>query len=289
MNWRILELFSGLGAWRWAAAGRGAVVAAYDISEAANRTYALNHGERPVARELASVRAGELAAHGADTWLLSPPCQPYCRMGNRGDLADPRSRALLHLVDLLPELRPARLALENVVGFLGSQSHARLAAALERLGYQQRAWRLCPTQFGIPNQRPRVFLLAGITPLGPLEPPQIDPSPLGPFLDREVDPGLFLDAATRRRHGPGLDLVTAEAQRSTCFIGGYGRKFVGSGSFLESSAGVRRFAPAEVARLLGLPAPLAFPEDVPLELRYKLLGNALSVPVARWVLQAFPS
>ena len=33
---RVLELFSGLGGWRYALRDRGEVVAAYDVSEAAN-------------------------------------------------------------------------------------------------------------------------------------------------------------------------------------------------------------------------------------------------------------
>lgn len=287
MTWRILELFSGLGGWRWAAQGLGDVAAAYDISPAANRAYQLNHGDVPVARELASVRVGELAGHGADTWLLSPPCQPYCRMGNHRDLEDPRSRAFLHLLTLLEELRPERLALENVEGFLGSQVHGRLLAVLDRLGYRHRAWRLCPSAFGLPNQRPRVFLLAARRMPAARTPPGAAPVPLRSYLDPEPDPSLFLEPAVLRKHRPGLDLVGADSTRTACFIGGYGRRFVGSGSFLETGAGVRRFSPAEVARLMGMPEPVRFPEDLPLELRYKLLGNGLNPQVARWVLGAF--
>ena len=40
---RVLELFSGLGGWRLALGDRGAVQAAYDVSEAANATYALTN------------------------------------------------------------------------------------------------------------------------------------------------------------------------------------------------------------------------------------------------------
>ena len=78
--------------------------------------------------------------------------------------------------------------------------------------------------------------------------------------------------------------MSADDTRSACFIGGYGRRFVGSGSFLKTERGVRRFSPAEVARLLGLPEGFRFPEALPLEARYRLLGNGLSIPVAAWVL-----
>ena len=59
---------------------------------------------------------------------------------------------------------------------------------------------------------------------------------------------------------------------------------MGSGSFLVTEQGVRRFSPTEVGRLLGLPPTFQFPDGLSLEKRYKLLGNGLSIPVARWVL-----
>jgi DNA (cytosine-5)-methyltransferase 1/tRNA (cytosine38-C5)-methyltransferase len=287
LTWRILELFSGLGAWRLAAADRGSVVAAYDISPVANRVYAATHGEQPIARELATVPVEELAAHGADSWLLSPPCQPYCRMGLRRDLADPRSRAFVHLLDALRIAPVERLALENVEGFVGSDAHALLLDRLDQQGFHQRSFSLCPTRFGIPNQRPRLFLVASRRPLKEIDPPFLPPGPLRSYLDSDEDPRLYLADDILSRHGPGLDIVTADSGRSACFIGGYGRRYVGSGSFLRTERGVRRFSPAEIARLMHLPAAPGFPGDMPLEGRYKLLGNALNVAVARWVLGAF--
>lgn len=289
MTWRILELFSGLGGWRWAAGPRGAVAAAYDISPAANLTYSLNHGGCPLAKELATVPAEALAGHGADTWLLSPPCQPYCRMGNHLDLDDPRSQALVHLVAMIGPRQPERLALENVEGFAGSRSHALLLERLSAAGMQWREWRLCPSRFGIPNQRPRYFLAAAREPLAMQEPPHSEPGEVAAYLDRVEDDALYLAPEVLQKHGPGLDLVTAASHRTACFIGGYGRRYLGSGSFLRTERGVRRFSPAEIARLMGFPEPLRFPDGLPLEVRYKLLGNSLSVEVARWLLGAFRS
>jgi site-specific DNA-cytosine methylase len=281
---RVLELFSGLGGWRYALGGRGAVVAAYDISPAANATYQLNHGAAPLAREIARVKPGVFKAHGADTWLLSPPCQPFCRMGNRAGLADRRSQAFLHLLEVLREAPPDRLCLENVSGFLGSEAHDLLSARLEEQGLSQLAYQLCPSSFGLPNQRPRVFLLASRAALAPRPVPRIEPAALDRFLDPEEDPALYLDAAQLDRHGPGLDLVSPESRRTACFIGGYGQRFVGSGSFLKTARGVRRFSPAEIARLMGLPGTFQFPSDLGQEQRYRLVGNGLSQPVARWAL-----
>jgi site-specific DNA-cytosine methylase len=281
---RALELFSGLGGWRCALGARGTVVAAYDVSEAANATYALNHGEAPKARELATIPQADLAAHGADTWLLSPPCQPFCRMGNRQGLEDRRSRAFRHLMDLFREAPPERLVLENVGGFLGSDAHDLLAGRLRAHGMHRLDLEACPSRFGLPNQRPRVFVVASRKPLARHPVPEAPPQPLAGFLDADEDDTLYLVPEVLARHRHGMDFVAPEDRRSTCFIGGYGQRFVGSGSFLRTDRGVRRFSPSEVARLLGLPEGFRFPEGVPLEARYKLLGNGLSIPVATWAL-----
>jgi DNA (cytosine-5)-methyltransferase 1/tRNA (cytosine38-C5)-methyltransferase len=277
-----LELFSGVGGWSYALGARGTVLAAFDISPAANATYLLNHGRAPRAREIARIKPAEFQALGADTWLLSPPCQPFCRMGMGHGLADPRSRAFLHLLDMLREAPPERLALENVAGFLGSQAHELLCARLEELGLHHLSYQLCPSSFGIPNLRPRVFILAARRPLAARPVPAVAPVALAGFLDPEEDPALYLEPGLR--HGPGLDLATAESRRSACFIGGYGQRFVGSGSFLRTARGIRRFSPAEIARIMGLPDAFRFPPETSLEQRYRLLGNGLSLPVARWAL-----
>jgi DNA (cytosine-5)-methyltransferase 1/tRNA (cytosine38-C5)-methyltransferase len=281
---RVLELFSGLGGWRLALQNRGSVVAAYDVSEAANATYVLNHGDHPRARELARVPQAELAALGADTWLLSPPCQPFCRMGNHEGLADRRSHAFLHLMELFEQAPPERLVLENVPGFLGSDAHALLTRHIRKHGMHQLDLQACPSGFGVPNQRPRVFIVASRQPLKALPMPDLRPHPLADFLDAMEDEGLFLRAEMHTRHHQGLDLVTPGDRRSACFIGGYGRRFVGSGSFLQTERGVRRFSPTEVARLHGLPEGFRFPDPLSLEARYRLLGNGLSIPVAAWAL-----
>jgi site-specific DNA-cytosine methylase len=281
---RVLELFSGLGGWRCALRDRGTVTAAYDVSEAANATYVLNHGHQPTPRELASVSPQELAVQHADTWLMSPPCQPFCRMGNHQGLVDRRSRAFLHLMDLFREAPPDHLVLENVGGFLGSDAHALLSERIRAHGMHRLDLQACPSRFGLPNQRPRVFIVASRKPLEPRPLPDLPPRALAGFLDPEEDEGLYLDPCTLARHRHGMDLVEPGDQRSTCFIGGYGRRFVGSGSFLKTARGIRRFSPSETARLLGLPEGFRFPEVVSLEVRYRLLGNGLSIPVAAWAL-----
>jgi site-specific DNA-cytosine methylase len=95
---------------------------------------------------------------------------------------------------------------------------------------------------------------------------------------------LYLSEVAISRHGPGLDIVAPESTRSACFIGGYGKRFVGSGSFLKTEKGLRRFSPPEISRLMGYPPSFGFPHGIPINKQYQLLGNGLNLVVAEWVL-----
>ena len=284
MDIRAIEFFSGLGGWHYAVNGLGRVVSAYDISEIANSVYKLNFGDSPIARELATISISEISAPTANTWLMSPPCQPFCRMGKYRDLKDSRAAAFINLMDLLIEARPQRFVLENVEGFLESNSFALLAQRLDDIGLKWRCFKLCPTQFGIPNRRLRVYVAASSNGVEDNILPSIEPCPIANYLDPDEDESLYLSAETIARHGPGLDLVTPESRRSACFIGGYGKRFVGGGSFLKTQKGVRRFSPGEVSRLMGYPPGFRFLDELPLNKHYKLLGNGLNIVVAKWVL-----
>ncbi|KAI8614644.1 S-adenosyl-L-methionine-dependent methyltransferase [Chytriomyces sp. MP71] len=173
---RALEFFCGIGGLHYglnlalrqlraedaSTQAEGKVLEAFDINHVTNRIYTHNFGHAPSQRAIEKLTATELDKMGADMWLLSPPCQPFTRGGKKLDDKDPRSRALLHLLDSLPHLRnpPRYLLLENVLNFEVSRSRDRLVRVLTRLGYDVQEWLLSPLQFGIPNDRKRYYLTA---------------------------------------------------------------------------------------------------------------------------------
>jgi site-specific DNA-cytosine methylase len=282
---RVVEFFSGLGGWRYALGGLGRVISAFDISEVANRVYRHNFGEMPQTRELATIPTKEIKRLEANTWLMSPPCQPFCRMGRGLGLEDPRSAAFLRLMDLLAEARPERLVMENVEGFIESDAFDLLVRRLSAIGLKWRCFRFCPTQFGIPNRRPRVFIAACVQEIQDEPTPSVAPCEISDYLDAVEDESLYLPPETLARHGLGMDIVLPESCRSACFIGGYGKRLVGSGSFLKTPKGVRRFSPRELRRLFGYPQEFSFPLDMPLIKQYQLLGNGLNLVVAKWAVE----
>nr|XP_044991260.1 tRNA (cytosine(38)-C(5))-methyltransferase isoform X2 [Jaculus jaculus] len=94
--------------------------------------------------------------------LMSPPCQPFTRIGLQGDVTDPRTNSFLHILDILPRLQklPKYILLENVKGFEVSSTRSLLMQTMETCGFQYQEFLLSPTSLGIPNSRLRYFLMA---------------------------------------------------------------------------------------------------------------------------------
>ncbi|XP_067869449.1 tRNA (cytosine(38)-C(5))-methyltransferase isoform X2 [Heterodontus francisci] len=101
-----------------------------------------------------------------DMILMSPPCQPFTRIGSQKDVLDPRTKSFLYILDILPRLSktPKYILLENVKGFETSVARDILIQTLESCRYIYQAFLLSPTSLGIPNSRLRYFLLAKLQP-----------------------------------------------------------------------------------------------------------------------------
>ncbi|MEM7560994.1 MAG: DNA cytosine methyltransferase, partial [Planctomycetota bacterium] len=265
---KAIEFFAGIGgfAYSWPTAQ---VVAAYDISELCQQVYEQNHPGSFITKEIASLSAEELTNWQADLWWMSPPCQPFTSRGNEKDIQDPRCAALLHLMDLIPKCLPSQIGLENVAGFRDSQAMQRLVATLKHSGYTVQSCDCCPSQLGWPNRRPRFHLLAARDPsaLRPWQDVESQPShhPRSPRLkelvmDQQVnsDPEVWLEPEKTEAFEDGLDRVSADDANAVtaCFGSSYGKSILQAGSYLQTTDGLRRFTPREVARLMG------FPEDL---------------------------
>ncbi|VDD76606.1 unnamed protein product [Mesocestoides corti] len=96
----------------------------------------------------------------ADLWTLSPPCQPFTRMGKQKQGMDTRSSSLRTIIDLIRRIKPPAILLENVKGFEGSDAWRSLIETLVCCDYDIRQFLLTPLQFGVPNCRLRYYLVA---------------------------------------------------------------------------------------------------------------------------------
>ncbi|RKP15146.1 S-adenosyl-L-methionine-dependent methyltransferase [Piptocephalis cylindrospora] len=97
---RVLEFYSGIGG-MWGA---------FDINTTANEVYRHNFPQSRLHQKQA-----------ADMYLMSPPCQPYTRLGNQQGSLDPRAKSFIYLLDIIGQLNqpPRYILVENVKGFEG--------------------------------------------------------------------------------------------------------------------------------------------------------------------------
>ncbi|NXN92932.1 TRDMT methyltransferase, partial [Rhinopomastus cyanomelas] len=139
------------------------VVAAVDVNTLANEVYKHNFPSTPLwAKTIEGITLKEFDRLSFDMILMSPPCQPFTRIGLQGDVADPRTKSFLYILDILPRLQklPKYLLLENVKGFESSSARNALLQTLETCGFKYQEFLLSPTCLGIPNSRLRYFLIA---------------------------------------------------------------------------------------------------------------------------------
>lgn len=288
--WRAIEFFAGIGGFA-CAAPPCEIAAAIDIDRDARTVYQRHWSHPYWIREIGSLTAACLAPLDANLWWLSPPCQPYSRRGRQADVDDRRAASLLHLISLIPELRPRAIALENVSGFARSRARAQLGKMLEACGYHVMARELCPTELGWPNRRPRYYLLASLEPLTDWRPlpcydvtlEQILAAAEPDFEERET---CQISRDEQMRFGAAMDRVElAQPQAVTaCFGSSYGKSLLHAGSYVVTSSAWRRFTPREVAALLGFPSWFAMPQHFSHRQAWRLLGNSLSIPAVRYVL-----
>lgn len=286
---KVLELYAGIGGVAEALRDSGVEVVAVEQSTVAADVYRSLH-RHPVERaNITTLSADVLAGFEADLWWLSPPCQPFTVRGMRRDLDDRRTESLVHLARLLPQVGPACVVLENVPGFSGSRTEAFLLAMLERARYRVHRTILCPTELGVPNRRRRYYLLASRSAPVMLPLPAAGPAVvLSAYLDAPEDLARYaVSLRTLARYGHAMSVVESNdsAAVATCFTAAYGRSPVRSGSFLLDARGVRRFTEDEILGLLGFSRRPRWPGGLGLEKRYHLVGNAVSVVAARWLLR----
>lgn len=303
---RTLEFFAGIGGLK-AACPWLDVQAAMDIDQDARYVYTSNFAGNYLCCELGSVRSNQLDEYQAELWWMSPPCTPFTQKGKRKDNSDSRTVALGHLIQLASRLSPRYLVIENVPGFELSKSYNQLQSVLTQGGYETRTCQRCPSQIGWPTRRQRIYLLAWKRPIheqvqerieknwidDPLKEPLSHPLPrkLSEFLDHSItrsrDPELWLDERIYQQYRLSLDRVNpADPQAKTaCFGSSYGKAITRSGSYLWQEDGYRRFSPREVANLLGFSKEFILPETLSDRRLWHLLGNSLSLPIVRELMQ----
>lgn len=167
-----IDLFSGCGGLTTGLKLAGfRVLAAVECEAGALEAYEANHPDvlHVYKQDIREVKGrGVLKAIGlkrGELGLLAgcPPCQGFSRMRtlNRGEAVDdPRNDLVREYLRLVEELLPRALMFENVPGLANDPRYQELLQAIRDLGYHARHEVHNAADFGVPQRRRRLILLA---------------------------------------------------------------------------------------------------------------------------------
>jgi DNA (cytosine-5)-methyltransferase 1 len=165
-----IDLFAGCGGLTRGLTKAGFDVrAAVEIDAVAAETYRKNHRHTTlIERDICEVAADELRELcGTESVALvagCAPCQGFCSLTVKNRREDPRNKLVLQMAKLIEDLKPAAVMMENVPGLetRGAAIFNEFIERLRSLGYQPE-WRVVQmADYGVPQSRRRLVLLAGL-------------------------------------------------------------------------------------------------------------------------------
>ena len=199
----------------------------------------------------------------------SPPCQGFSTSGTSG--VDERNDLVFDFVDWVSELNPSAVSMENVTGLRDNMPPDYLSSVLsefERAGYNAKARVLNCADYGIPQSRKRLFILAYE---GGGDTSKYFPNPThstvrsstltGQTLKTHVSAAEYVDEITEisggeiKAQGRTSNAAWRSTSRPSPTITAQGNNYI------RINGEVRRMTPDELARLQTFPADWEFTGD----------------------------
>ena len=273
---KVASLFSGVAGLEQGLESHDEVAFLCDSDRDARAVLAQKFPGVPISQDITTLRAEQIDS--ADLFLAGFPCQDVSVVGRKQGLDGSNTPLVKHVFRLAQDMLPDRILLENVqsVRFVHKGRVLNyLVEECERLDYAW-AYRVLDSRgFGLPQRRRRLFFLAS----------RVD-DPAGCLLSdrgrRPVAEELRFDRPlgfywTEGRSGHGLTYDAVPPIKSGSSVGIpsppavllHGREVVVP--TVETAERLQGFDPGWTA-------------GVPTRSRWRLVGNAVSPPVARWIL-----
>lgn len=195
-----IDLFSGCGGLSLGLRQAGYdVVAAVEIDPKAQETYRLNHPDVKLwstdIRELDPSRLrDELGLDVGELTLLAgcPPCQGFSRLRTRNKVAsidDPRNNLVLEFQRFAEAFRPQNVLLENVPSLQTDARFQAFVSALKGMGYKCLVKVIDAADYGVPQRRRRLIMLASLVGTPVLPEPVAERRTVRAALKGMVEPG----------------------------------------------------------------------------------------------------
>ena len=203
---RVFEAFSGYGSQSIALRNLGIeheVVAISEIDKYAIKAYEAIHGPTLNLGDISKIDVNDIPQH--DLFTYSFPCQDLSVAGKQKGLGKgTRSGLLYECEKVIEHCRPKYLLLENVKNLVGKKFKAdfdKWLEYLEGLGYTNYWKVLNAKNYGVPQNRERVFVVSILGEHEPFEFPK--PIPLdkciADILEEQVDEKYYLSEEIQKR------------------------------------------------------------------------------------------
>lgn len=303
----FIDLFAGIGGFRQSLQSTGGkCVFSSEWDKHAKETYFSNYGETPFGDIKLFTENGAPSSEfndsipNHDVLAGGFPCQAFSRAGKQLGFNEARGTLFFEVLKIVRAKRPKVVFLENVKRL---KTHDQgntmrvIVSSLCSLGYKVYAKVLQARDFGVPQNRERIFIVAFDKALDfqfP-KPPRLKKSiSVGSIMENEVDPwytisDLIYEGHKRRRrnhesrgNGFGYAIFKPEDPYTSTISARYWKD--GSEILIfQDGKNPRKLTPRECARLQGFPE-----EFIPHHMRrhaYQQFGNSVAVPVVKAVAQ----
>ncbi len=289
-TFRMIDLFAGIGGIRLgfeSIGGECVFTSEWDAS--AQKTYQTNFLELPYG-DITKIEPKNIPAF--DVLLAGFPCQPFSQAGKKLGLADTRGTLFFDIAKIVEHHKPKVVFLENVKRFRshdGGRTFETIKNILEEFGYDVYAQVLNARDFGVPQNRERIYIVAfrGKTNFNFPKPSGIK-TRLGDILEKKVDSKYTISdklwAGHQRRkkehrekgNGFGYSLFNKNSKYTSTISARYYKD--GSEILIEQKGkNPRKLTPREAARLQGFPDHYILSQSD--SQAYKQFGNSVCVPV----------
>lgn len=298
----FIDLFAGIGGIRIPYQNlSGRCVFSSEWDKFSQKTYRINFGEQPDG-DITSILSETIPTF--DILLGGFPCQPFSQAGLKKGFADTRGTLFFEIERIISDKRPKAFMLENVKQLRGHNKGHTLSiilGQLKQLNYSVDSFILRAADFGVPQNRERLFivgfdneLLSGNDEYQFNRPiPPRTPTRIGDILENNVDEKYFISDKLYKGHlrrkrehlnkgnGFGFSLYTKNSQYANTLSARYYKD--GSEILIdeEDERNPRKLTPRECARLQGFPDNYIIP--VSDTQSYKQFGNSVSIPVVQSV------
>lgn len=167
-----LDLFAGCGGMTYGLRRAGfRINGALEVDELAARTFCLNHPNVPLKQaDIRKVDPNEwmqelgLVAGDLDLLAGCPPCQGFSRLRTLNGLRsnrDRRNRLIMEMARFVASFQPKAVMMENVPGLQGKPIFSEFIRTLRACGYFPTWDILDAADYGVPQHRRRLILVAG--------------------------------------------------------------------------------------------------------------------------------